>query len=255
MLRGFREAIKRSPIGPKLHGLYLQTFYSEGEIIEISGGLLAGHKWVRFMRSHNQEYVQGTYEQSLQDEIARLLKPGMTFYDVGANAGFFSLLASHLVGPAGHVVSFEPHPVTASNLSAQMRVNGASNVEIIEAAVCDRVGSAKFSDGDVSVMTSLAAAATAARTIEVKTIDLDTVIKGHRPPDVLKLDVEGAEMDALAGARQMLSLIRPVMLVELHTAQIARDFERLMQSINYTSKSLNQEEGAEWERFVVATPN
>jgi hypothetical protein len=89
MLRALREMVKRSPFGPVLHDMYLRAFRSEGETLTISGGALAGRKWARFMRTHNDQYVSGAYEREVQNAIIGLLKPGMTFYDVGANAGFF----------------------------------------------------------------------------------------------------------------------------------------------------------------------
>src|SRR5437016_1666098 len=206
MLRALRETIKRAPVvGPALYGLYLKTRYNEGEILAIHGGELGGKKWVRFMRTHNDAYVRGDYEPTVQSALKKFLRSGMPFYDVGANAGFFTLLGATLVGPKGNVVSFEPHPETASQLRKQISVNRLNNVEVIEAAICDKIGTAEFSDDTVAVMASLTTSASGHRTIKVKTATLDSIVAKHSPPDLLKIDIEGTEIDALRGARKLIA--------------------------------------------------
>ena len=72
--------------------------------------------WIELNPRTGQHYLRGDVEPPLQDVLAGLLKPGMVFYDLGANIGFFSLLAAKLVGPAGKVFSFEPDSENASRL-------------------------------------------------------------------------------------------------------------------------------------------
>jgi hypothetical protein len=144
MLTQLKRAIKDSPAGPAVHSLYLKLRYREGETLTIAGGHLKGAKWHRFMRSHNDEYVAGNYESEIQDAITDYLKPGMTFLDVGANAGFFSLLGSRAVGASGKVVAFEPHPVTAAQLSSQARLNDAK-ITVIDHGIAGQ-GSDSFKD-------------------------------------------------------------------------------------------------------------
>ncbi len=87
-------------------------------------------------------YLTGTSEQFVQERLVSFLAPGMTFYDVGANVGFFSLLAARLVGPGGLVVAWEPVPESASALRRNVASNGFDNVIVDERAVSSQVGRA-----------------------------------------------------------------------------------------------------------------
>jgi FkbM family methyltransferase len=257
MLRDLRERVKRSPlIGPPLYSLYLKTFRNEGEILRISHGPLAGKNWVRFMRTYTEEYVDGSYEKPVQQALAKHLKPGMVFYDVGANGGFYSLLGAELVGPKGRVIAFEPHPQTARCCLAQMVANGLKNVTVVAAAVSDKIGTDKLSDGDYSGIASLKDAATAARTVTVKTTTLDHEITKRSIPDVLKIDVEGSEIDALRGAADLISKNKPIFVVEVHSLELAAQYDELMGRYGYQTFSLRGERisvAKSGERFVVST--
>jgi FkbM family methyltransferase len=258
MLRVIRETVKRMPIvGPALYNFYLKTTKNEGEVLSIEKGRLQGKRWIRFMRTHNDEYVRGDYEPEVQAAIERRLRPGMTFYDVGANAGFFSLLGSVIVGPAGTVIAFEPHPETAAQLLKQISENGASNVEVVEAAICDKVGIAEFSDDTFAVMASLVGSDSGTKTIKVKTTNLDQLIDDKKLPDVMKIDVEGAEIEALRGAEKMIRKKRPILLVELHSPEIAAEYDLLMKDFNYRTSTLEGEviqAGQGDYRFVISDP-
>ena len=83
--------------------------FEDGGVVRIATGYGAGMKWKRHHK-HVNGYWTGQYEFAIQQALSRHLKDGHTFYDVGANAGFFSLVAARLVGPAGQVYSFEPLP-------------------------------------------------------------------------------------------------------------------------------------------------
>ena len=258
MLRALRETIKGAPIvGPALYELYLKARYNEGETLEIQDGELSGKKWVRFMRTHNDSYIRGDYEPTVQSAIKKFLRPGMTFYDVGANAGFFTLLGAARVGPKGNVVSFEPHPTTATQLRKQISVNYLTNVEVIEAAICDKIGTAEFSDDTVAVMASLTTSASGHRTIRVKTETLDSIVANRSPPDLLKIDIEGAEIEALRGAPKLIAEKRPVLLVEVHSQEIAAQYDSLMKEFGYKTSAINGDEisaSDSGERFVVSEP-
>src|SRR5262249_20805847 len=112
--RDFRERLKRTRfIGPRLYNIYLRLFHDEGRVLTIRDGYLKGKHWIRFMRTHYDDYITGDYEQQVQDALAAHLRPGMVFYDIGANGGFFTLLGASLVGDRGRVVAYEPHPIVA----------------------------------------------------------------------------------------------------------------------------------------------
>jgi protein-L-isoaspartate O-methyltransferase len=85
------------------------VFEDKEQVIEVEIGVLQGARFSIFPRVEGGYYL-GTYEPDMQESIARLIKPGMTVFDVGANIGFFAIAVAKLVGPAGTVVAFEPNP-------------------------------------------------------------------------------------------------------------------------------------------------
>jgi FkbM family methyltransferase len=190
-----REWVKRLPLaGPLLYRLYLKTFFrDDGEVVTIRNGRLAGHRWARYMRTHQDDYVYGNYELELQDAIAKHLRAGMTFYDVGANGGFFTLLAASIVGRQGSVAAFEPHPETARQLKQQLKINGL-HAAIYVGAVSDKVGVALLKDDTASVMASLTDGRDGHFCVTVPTTTLDQAKWEYPAPNLIKIVVEGAQM-------------------------------------------------------------
>jgi FkbM family methyltransferase len=189
--------------------------FSEGSVVPIRTGVAAGLNWRRHHRYVNGYWV-GNYEMEVQNALKRLLRPGDVFYDVGANAGFFSLLAAKLVGPTGTVISFEPLPENIQSIREQMALNSAPNWQLVTTAMGGREGTASFSyrPGQNS-MAHLGECSRDEVTITVEVSTLDRFITSHPPPTVLKMDIEGAETEAFQGASILLEHnIR--FLVEIH---------------------------------------
>jgi FkbM family methyltransferase len=151
----------------------------------------------------NPGYVFGTTEPVMQAEIAELLAPGLVFYDIGANVGFFSLIAARCVGADGAVYAFEPLPANADALAHNVAINGFENVELVRAAVSRGPGRAELAVTASSVQAHLADVDTGVPTVSTTTVDVTSVDaavrSGLRPPDVVKIDVEGAELAVLEG--------------------------------------------------------
>lgn len=161
-------------------------------------------------------YVRGEYEPATAQVFKALLRPGDTFIDVGANAGYFSLLASKCVGPAGRVWSFEPVPVTREELLANLRLNDASNVRVFDQALSNAAGTATFSVGpaDHRGTSSLRSLDEGSATLTVETARLDDLLGGQKV-DCLKIDVEGAEQLVLQGMADCLKRDRPDLVLEV----------------------------------------
>src|SRR5690242_8873726 len=113
-----------------------------GVVLPILAGPLRGKKWVVGTGPHG--YWIGTWEWDKQRLVQKLLRSGDSFFDVGANVGFYSLLASRLVGSAGRVVAFEPLPRNVQALKEHLRINRVRNVTVWEAAVSEAEGWASF---------------------------------------------------------------------------------------------------------------
>ncbi len=239
----FRERLKRVPIvGPRLFHAYLAVRYGEGEVLTISAGPLKGKKFKRFIRTFWDGYVTGGFENDVLEAILREVGPGDRFFDIGANSGLMSMAAADAVGPSGHVVAFEPHPETASELRQQMEINGlAESVQVSELALSNDDATAEFSDDGPSDMLGLTAVGgqSARYTVTVRTARLDSIIDELGVPDAMKIDVEGADMWVLEGATRLLTDHRPLIFMELHTPEIAIEYREFMKRFGYTHSALD----------------
>ena len=118
-------------------------------IIPVLQGPLRGTKWIVGAQTHGMWL--GSYEYRMQNALAKLVKPGQVFYDIGANVGFYSLLAAKLVGNRGLVYSFEPLPRNIEFLDRHIKINGFTNISIINKAVAGYSGDGYFSANESSM--------------------------------------------------------------------------------------------------------
>ena len=152
--------------------------------------------------------VLGWYEMRTTELFVKLVRPGSTVIDVGANVGFFTLLAARLAGNDGRVVSFEPEPTSFSLLSKSIKRNRFANVQAFQQCVSNRDGLATLHlspghhKGLHSTMRDLGGGK-----IVVESTKLDTVASriGLAHVDLLKIDAEGAEPQVLEGAEELLT--------------------------------------------------
>jgi FkbM family methyltransferase len=199
-------------------------------------------------------YALGTSEQVLQQALVELLGPGDVFYDVGANVGFFTLLAARLVGPRGAVLAFEPDPRNAEVLRSNVARNDLENVEVFEQAVADSAGRRTLVLAE-STASHLADGGPEDETTVVDVVTLDDLegAPGHRPPSAIKLDVEGAEVAALRGAARLIARHRPTIICELHGTE--RDVRRFFAAAGYRLRTLEGGQRADrWNAHILAVP-
>lgn len=139
-------------------------------------------------------------EPGTTDVLRRLVQPGMIVADVGANIGLLTLVMAWAAGPGGKVIAFEPEAVPRSNLEKMKHLNGLSWVEVRDQAVGEKPGQLTFHVSDIIGHSSLYALpeTEGSREIQVEVVRLDDVAPAKRM-DVVKIDVEGAELDVLAG--------------------------------------------------------
>lgn len=185
--------------------------------LPIVGGQLRGRWWDPTSRGKILRILNGTYEPEQTRLFEQLLRPGGVVLDVGANVGYYTLLASVLVGDGGSVHAFEPEPRNAEFLRRHLRINGRRNVTVQQAAVSDHAGTARFDFGTGSGTGHLVDAGA----LEVRTLRLDDYCAEHAlAPAAVKIDVEGAEMSVLHGARETLARHRPTIFLSTHGAQV-----------------------------------
>lgn len=147
-------------------------------------------------------YLTGDWDVAVGDVLRDRLKPGMTFVDAGANVGFFSMLAAKLVGQSGRVVAFEPNPSVFAQVQANAELNGFSWIKPHRAGLFDKDGV-----GEIFIPEANCGGATlrpgGINGMAIPLVRMDDVVKGK--VDLLKIDIEGAEVAALGGAREILS--------------------------------------------------
>jgi FkbM family methyltransferase len=193
----------------------------------------------------------GQYESHLTAVFERYCTPGMTVVDVGANLGYYSLLAAHLVGPSGKVVALEPNSENCRLLLSSLRLAGVTNVELLPVAADERSGWAYYSThigsngGLVDDADLLAHPGTV-----VPTFPLDDLVAG--PVAFLKMDVEGAEGRVVKGAARIIEHDRPIITTELKEEMLRRvssttvaEYLGYFEGLGYTPALLEKGSGAE----------
>lgn len=233
----------------------------------ISGGELAGMKMALNLQT-DKSFWLGTYENDLLDSLQRVITPGMTVYDVGANIGYVSLFLARLVGPAGHVYSFEPLPENLERLRRNVSLNGLeAAITVVPMAVADRDRTVEFliapsgSMGKVSGSGGYADGFVGTISIPATSLDQYVYDRNMPAPSVMKLDIEGGEVLALPGMKRVLETARPIVFIELHGHDSARTAWDTLTGAGYTLSQLNSPgrplqscEQLDWRTYVVATP-
>jgi len=159
---------------------------------------------------------------ALAPVFAAVLRPGDCCYDVGANIGVYTLWSAGLVGPSGQVHAFEPVPDTMAVLKAMVRRNGLPQVRLASCAVGAVVGETGMRVYRDASGLAHPIANTAAADHVARLTTLDAYAERHRPPDLIKIDVEGFEIDVLCGAANLLAARSPALLMEMLPGHLTR---------------------------------
>lgn len=204
-------------------------------IIPIVRGALRGYKWQ--IQSGSNGYWLGTYEYDKQELFAQYVKPSNVILDVGANVGYYTLLASVLTGEKGIVYSFELGIENIAYLNKHLILNKIKNVEVIAYAVSDKNGvttfSGKRSKGKIDEKGSTV----------VKTITLDSFCESRKISsiDIIKMDIEGAEYNALLGAKYILTEFNPILFLATHGRRVHDNCVAFLSSLEYQFKVLDEQ--------------
>jgi FkbM family methyltransferase len=199
-----------------------------GATVPILSGRLRGWKWITGSATHG--CWLGTYERETQAVFARLVRKGDVVYDIGANVGFFTLLAAKLAGRGGTVYAFEPLPHNLACLRKHIAVNHAA-VDVLPVALSSSSGVARFATATSAAMGRLADGGD----LEVRTETVDELVSSGRisPPRFMKMDVEGAEHSVLTGAAATLVRHRPVILLSTHGYLVHEQCCALLRELGY----------------------
>jgi len=190
-------------------------------------------------------YYFGEYEAGTLSVLRNFLATGDVFLDVGANIGFLSCAAAHFVGESGHVYAVEPHPETYRILESNIARNKSKNISAFNIALGVEVSEARIYDnldesrGSASLIRPKDGSEEAGKKVKVTTVDALLKVGQICPPSLMKVDVEGFELEVLLGAKALLSSSEaPALCVEFsnlhpqYKERSARDLYEFISSVN-----------------------
>lgn len=211
------------------------------------------------------EMLQGTYDQFLLDALLPVKQPrGKVFWDIGAHVGYHSLAFAAL---GAKVLAFEPNPANVERLKLHVQRNQGltPRIRYMAVAVSDADGEVRFSSSDElsgestgghldRALPPLPDSAYARfREAVVPAVSIDSLIKrGEDPPDILKIDIEGAEELALRGGREFFPQHNPVLLMEIHHICLMFSIQKLLLEWGYETRLLDQAQASPSRCFIMA---
>jgi FkbM family methyltransferase len=226
--------------------LWMLFHLEGGEIVETAAGPPGQRFRMRLHWGVHTGYAVGSYEPAVIAAVRENLRAEDTCLDVGGHVGYLSVLMAKIVGPAGKVVAFEPMPDSFEVLRENVRLNHLENVEMVQAAVGETETelSLVFETSErLSWTPSVIGHSVRGErgSIRVPAVALDTYVetKGLRPR-LIKIDVEGAELGVLRGARQTLLKHKPVVVVEVHGpgGEHEHDVLAFLKSCGYSARPI-----------------
>jgi FkbM family methyltransferase len=211
--------------------------------VRIRGGEAQGF-WVAVYPRTGRPFQEGQSERAVQMYLRARLRPRMVFYDLGANFGFFSLIAARLVGPEGRVFAFEPEASLMERIKANVERNGLKNVTLVDAAIWSESGSVTFHRSDCGTSPDRGTGHVAQKAgsevgIQVRSVALDDFIRQNPAPDVIKCDVEGAELEAFRGAGRLLEQHKPLVICEVHSPESKAGLCTLFAGFGYAVRKID----------------
>ncbi|MFH1066298.1 MAG: FkbM family methyltransferase [bacterium] len=220
-------------------------------VLPILSGKLRGKRWIK--GSGVAGFWLGCYESDKQKRFTQAVKPNMIVYDIGANVGFYTLLAAELTKPDGHVFSFEPVPRNVGFLHRHLILNHVENATVFSAAVGRSRGETTFHvpandffTGKISPEGNLC--------VQVLKLDDLCFHKEIFPPNLIKIDVEGAEYDVLCGAEETLRAFMPTIFLATHSPEVHRRCCAFLVQLGYKLHSLTDKPLSETDE-VLAVPS
>lgn len=181
--------------------------------------------------------LSGLHEPMVTEAMRRLLGPGGTFVDVGANIGVASIIGARLVGPEGRVIAIDAQLESAEATREAAALNGHANLETLHAAVTDRDGTTELIVTAEGLWTRTADVGEHELEIRrdiVPAITLDSLRLDRL--DAIKIDVEGAELNVIDGMRDTIARLQPAIICEMHGKNA--EYVALMEELGYEVENL-----------------
>lgn len=163
-------------------------------------------------------YTTGMWEPEITDLLKQYLPKEGTFLDIGANIGYHSLFAASLLSETGSVIAFEPLPRLYSQMSKSVRENSFTHVTIHNVALSNKEGFGELSLVDENIgassLQSVQQERSVSEVVKVSLNKLDNYLPTLTRVDLIKIDIEGSEFEALKGGRELLETYKPVIILE-----------------------------------------
>jgi FkbM family methyltransferase len=220
------------------------------KFIRIFDGPLKGYKW---STRYNYEYLIGDYEDpETMKIICSWFKDDSVFYDLGANVGYYSFIANQYI-TKGAIYSFEPIPYNIAVFKEHMELNKKKikhhTIHLLPYAISSKEGEIAFShdpfliEGNTYIKSS-STYSNSQQTITVKCYSIDGLLQsGYKKPDIIKIDVEGAEYDVLLGAAATLKKFKPNILLATHDCHlpgVQQNCKNFLQEMGYKLTQLSR---------------
>jgi FkbM family methyltransferase len=250
----------KDPVGTCLRGLgyVMHSTLRREPIFGIPFGPVRFHMRLQQARKHFGAagiFVRRQYYESLLEFGYKFLSEGDTVIDGGANQGIFTCAFGVFVGSTGRVFAFEPQSYATSCIRMNCELNGLENVEIFEGALSRTSGEGFLDTSRGPVAASIVRDFGSRCGVPVKTYAIDELRAQNRMPAVnfCKLDIEGAELDALIGARETIEQDAPGICLEAHDAGLFTNVDDFLRQHGYKPYIFDDDGAlAKFERFVPA---
>jgi FkbM family methyltransferase len=164
--------------------------------------------------------------------LERIVQPGMRIFDIGGNIGYYPLMELNLLSGTGELIVVEPVPSNVALLRRNLKLNGHSGITVIEAAVSNSAGKKSFHLAAQSNLGTFHAAGAAANTLTGNTLDVETITipmlaERHGPPDLIRMDIEGHEVEAIGGMLDDVArgAYAPSIIFETHRGQYSSEHD------------------------------
>lgn len=164
--------------------------------------------------------------------LEKIVKPGMRILDIGANIGYYAIMERRMIGPAGRLVAVEPSPSNVELLKRNLALNGISDIDVISGAVSDSSGNRGFSLSKMSNLntfhpTTDVRVAMSGEVIDVKTMTVPEIAAQTIAPELMRMDVEGHEVEVINGLLPAISdgRLRPSIIFETHLTRYGKDHD------------------------------
>lgn len=219
---------------------YLKTNFAE----------VQGHKM--FLDSKDSLYlsIHGIHEPFVTEFVKKEVKKGNVVLDIGANIGYYTLIFAKMVGEDGKVFAFEPDPTNFSLLKKNVEINDYKNVVLVQKAVSNKTGKGKLyiSEDNLGAHT-IYNSNDNRQWIEIEVIRLDDYFKNYNGKiDFIKIDIEGAEYEAIQGMRNLLKRNNVTIVTEFNTFALKRsiiqpeEYLKLLIELGFKLYELNEQE-------------